>query len=101
MKTLFLLFALSISVLSVSGTSAKLTRILDSGNGQSPETAYQVYNIAEEYQLLQHLNLTPSMQMLSIVDGDYYDIFLIEDQVVYFKIVTKPEATQLLQPAAA
>tara|TARA_B110000037_G_C16903146_1_gene417036 strand:+ start:469 stop:768 length:300 start_codon:yes stop_codon:yes gene_type:complete len=65
--------------------------IQNSGDGKSFKTAYEVYSIDEEYQLLEHLKLNPTMQMLSIIEGEYYDILKIGETKIYFKIILEPK----------
>ena len=59
---------------------------------ENAKTAYEVYSIDEEYQLLEHLKLNPKMQMLSIIDGQYFDILQVGEKQIYFKLISKPKA---------
>ena len=52
-----------------------LDSVLRSGDGNSPETAYKVIAISEEYAVLSHLGLQPGMQALLDVKGKSYDLF--------------------------
>jgi hypothetical protein len=70
----------------------RITDILNTGDGKTAKTAYLVYNIDEEYQLLEHLKLNPKMQMLSIIDGQYFDILKVGETNIYFKLIPKPKA---------
>jgi len=91
MKTLIiaLLLCFSASVIKASFPYERFVNILNSGDGKSAKTAYHVYTIDEEYQLLEALKLNPQMQTLSIIDGQYYDILKVGDKEIYFKLVTK------------
>ncbi len=94
MKTLLIsiLFCLSASFTNASFPPTRIVDILHSGDGKTPNTAYEVYSIEEEYQLLEHLKLNPTMQMLSIIDGQYYDILKVGEKNIYFKLIPKPKA---------
>jgi Domain of unknown function (DUF4919) len=48
--------------------------ILKSGDGKSPETAYHVVTVAEEYSVLRGLGLTKEIQALQNKDGHAYDV---------------------------
>ncbi len=58
---------------------AILDSILDSGDGTSPETAYVVINIIEEYAVLDHFGLRISNQSLLNKDGKVYDLIVGTD----------------------
>lgn len=94
MRTLFIsfLFCLSASFTNASFPPIRITDILNTGDGKTAKTAYVVYNIEEEYQLLEHLKLNPKMQMLSIIDGEYFDILKVGETNIYFKLIPKPKA---------
>ena len=66
---------------------AEIQRIINSGNGQSIKTAYQVYSIDEEYELMRYLNLKPVMQKLYIEDGIFYDALITNTKTIYFKLI--------------
>ena len=53
---------------------AILDSILDSGDGNSPESAYVVINIIEEYAVLDHFGLRLTNQSLLNKDGKVYDL---------------------------
>lgn len=91
MKGFWTLTLMMVLAFCFADQPATINRILNSGDGKSPETAFEVYSITEEYQLIDHLNLTPQVQMLSIIDGQYYDILITKKDRVYFKLVSKPE----------
>ncbi len=55
---------------------AILDSILDSGDGNSPETAYVVINIVEEYAVLDHFGLRLTSQSLLNKDGRVYDVIV-------------------------
>jgi hypothetical protein len=88
MKTLILsiILCLSASITKASFPPERIVDILDSGDGKTAKTAYQVYNVEEEYQLLEYLKLNPKMQMLSIIDGQYYDIIQVGERQIYFQL---------------
>ena len=87
-----LLIFLSLSFSIAKEPPIRVTEIINSGDGKTAKTAYEVYNIDEEYQLLNHLKLNPKMQMLSIIDGQYFDILQVGEIQVYFKLISKPKA---------
>jgi len=94
MKSIFttLLFLISFSVAIAKESPGRVTEILNSGDGKTAKTAYEVYSIDEEYQLLEHLKLNPKMQMLSIIDGQYFDILQVGEKQIYFKLISKSKA---------
>ncbi|OQA14798.1 MAG: hypothetical protein BWY64_03109 [bacterium ADurb.Bin363] len=65
-----------------------LKSILDSGDGKTPETAYQVISIREEYIILTVFGLTYDVQNLIDVKGHSYDMFNLkgEQKEIYFNI---------------
>lgn len=52
-----------------------MASILQSGDGRSFETAYQVISIAEEYAILETLNLRPGAQTLCSHGEQHFDVF--------------------------
>jgi len=97
MKTLILSILLCFSA-TVTIASFPLERILiiqNSGDGKTTKTAYEVYSIEEAYKLLEHLKLEPKMQMLSIIDGKYYDILVVGETNIYFTLISKPKAQRV------
>ena len=60
--------------------NAILRSILDSGDGKSPKTAYQVINTLEEYAVLDYLELEPTTQTLLTPPGESYDLFAAKDK---------------------
>lgn len=95
MKTVILSFLLSLSIGATftSNPPERFLNILNTGDGKTAETAYKVYSISEEYELLKHLNLKPHMQLLAIIDGHLYDILQVGETYVYFKLVSNPRVT--------
>lgn len=93
MKTLIIsiLLLLSASFSNASFPPTRITDILNTGDGKTAKTAYEVYNIEEEYKILEHLKLNPKVQMLSIIDGQYYDILVVGETQIYFKLIPKPK----------
>lgn len=87
--TVFLIFFISLSFSKAKEPPTRITEILNSGDGKSAKTAFVVYSIDEEYQLLEHLKLNPKIQMLAIIDGEYFDIILVGETPIYFKLVSK------------
>jgi len=81
-----LLFLISFSVAIAKEPPGRVTEILNSGDGKSAKTAFQVYTIDEEYMLLDYLRLNPKMQMLSIIDDEYNDILKVGEMYIYFKM---------------
>jgi hypothetical protein len=69
-----------------------LRSIYDSGDGRTPETAYQVIAVREEYSLLNAMGLTPVSQKLVKQGGRTYDLFDVtesggaETRSIYFNI---------------
>lgn len=68
-----------------------LKSIENSGDGKTPETAYIVINVSEEYDLLRYLQMESRGQSLSSIEGHMYDILSIENSEgkkdkVYFNI---------------
>lgn len=59
------------------------------GDGKSPKTAYKVYSIADEYEILALLNKKPTKQTLSLIDGCFYDIFEVDGKNIYFMLLKK------------
>ena len=94
MKTLILsiLLCFSATVTIASFPPERILIIQNTGDGKTAKTAYEVYSIEEEYKLLEHLKLEPKMQMLFIIDGKYYDILVVGETNIYFKLVPKPKA---------
>ena len=91
MKTILLSFLLLVSTIGSANTHEKLARILKSGDGKSPETAYKVYSTSEEYQLLIFLEKTPSSQALKRLDNKLFDVFQVEGEMIWFTIIKKPD----------
>jgi hypothetical protein len=54
--------------------------ILDSGDGKSPETAYTVVTVHEEYVVLQILGLRPAGQSVFSKNGHSYDVLDVKKQ---------------------
>lgn len=72
-----------------------LDSIKSGGDGKSPETAWHVISISEEYALLRALNVRPTGQSLVNDKGHAYDAMKTIDprtntEVVYFFNVDKP-----------
>lgn len=62
-----------------------------SGDGKSPETAYYVLSISEEYRVMNDLGYTASVQSLMNINGQAYDVLSGKDTKgtrveVYFNI---------------
>ncbi|WP_444660158.1 hypothetical protein [Flavobacterium columnare] len=94
MKTLLILL-LSLKVFATPNQDVPkdIIRIMNSGNGRSIETAFEVYTVEEEYKLLRFLKLTPIIQKLDIKDGVFYDSFKIDSRTIYFKVLSKTKKT--------
>jgi hypothetical protein len=65
--------------------------IVDSGDGKSAATAYQVISIPEEYMALWYLGLTREQVELGKLDDRFFDVFTVVDkdgrrQTVYFDV---------------
>jgi uncharacterized phage-associated protein len=65
--------------------------ILKSGTGKSPETAYKVISISEEYMALLYLELSATEQSLIEENGRFYDLITAKDlngktHEIYFDI---------------
>lgn len=78
-----------LSILSTACTDTVVDRIKASGDGKSIETAYKVHTIEEEYMLLTHLKIAPLVQKLTIINGEFYDVFSLNNQSIYFKLLKK------------
>jgi hypothetical protein len=93
MKTLLIstLLVFSAFFANASFPPTRIIEILNSGDGKTAQTAYEVFSIEEEYQLLDYLKSNPSIQMLSIIEGQTFDVFLVNDTNVFFKLVSKPK----------
>ena len=93
MKTLLVstLLVFSASFANASFPPTRIIEILNSGDGKTAQTAFEVYSIEEEYQLFDYLKSNPSLQMLSIIEGQTFDVFLVNDTSVFFKLVSKPK----------
>jgi hypothetical protein len=53
--------------------------IFSSGDGKSPETAFHVYFVEEEYDVLKYLRLSSTVQSLSETKGRSYDVLECRD----------------------
>ncbi|MGB9408591.1 MAG: DUF4919 domain-containing protein [Terracidiphilus sp.] len=66
--------------------------IRDSGDGKSPETAWVVITVHEEYVILRILGFTPAGQSLLNKDGHSYDVMKVKnakdgtEQTFYFNV---------------
>lgn len=65
--------------------------IFDSGDGRTPETAFHVIQIKEEYEILKFMGLSSRMQMLVEEGGHVFDVLTCENRngemiEVYFDI---------------
>lgn len=90
MKSIYIfLFCFSTYLSFGINPPANITRIINSGNGKTIETAYKVNSVDEEYELLRYLNLKPIMQKLYIKNGNFYDAIKTDNKIIYFKVVTK------------
>jgi hypothetical protein len=72
-----------------------LESIKSGGDGKSPDTAWHVISISEEYAVLRSLNLRPAGQSLVNANGHAYDAMKTVDpqsnaEVTYFFNVDKP-----------
>lgn len=82
---------LEIARLKREKAEAILSGILASGDGKTPETAYQVINIKEEYEVLQARKLTREEQSVVKIAGKPFDLLLSRDangkqHKIYFDI---------------
>jgi hypothetical protein len=59
---------------SIAFARGLLSSIVKSGNGKSPETAYHVVTIAEEYNVLRGLRIEKQTQSLINANGHSYDL---------------------------
>ena len=66
-----------------------ILRIINSGDGKTLETAYQVYSLGEEYEFLRYFKLKTIMNSLLVKDGIYYDAVKTNKKTIYFKVITK------------
>jgi hypothetical protein len=79
-----------------------LLRSIETGDGKTPETAFTVITVAEEYSLIQLLGLRPHGQTLIANGGHQYDVLDVanregQSQKLYFQIdrVSAAEAALL------
>lgn len=56
-----------------------ISALLKSGDGRSPETAFQVITVREEYELLRAFNLQALQQRLIVHNNQYYDVLTVRD----------------------
>jgi hypothetical protein len=69
-----------------------INSIRSSGDGKSPETAWVVINVHEEYVMLRVLGFRPSEQSLTHKDGHSYDVMKVKnaedgtEQTFYFNV---------------
>jgi hypothetical protein len=73
--------------------------ILSSGDGKTFETAFHVFRVEDEYDILKSLQLFPSKQALTENNGDMFDYFECKNSngqqfKVYFKITEHFKALQ-------
>ncbi len=87
-KLTFLFITLSL-VMFASKPPFDLTKILQSGDGKSIETAYKVNSVQEEYLVIDYLKLKSIAQKLIIKDGFFIDAIYTKSKTIYFKIIEK------------
>ena len=58
-------------------TPERIAKIMASASGQSPETAYKVNSVSDEYAILRALGLRPVSQSL-VTQGKPYDVIEAE-----------------------
>lgn len=94
MKTIILSFLLSLSACATfaSNPTERILKILNTGDGKTAKTAYKVYSIQEEYDILEYLKLQPQMHILKIIDDQYYDVFIVGYKQVYFQFIPKSKS---------
>jgi len=69
-----------------------LRSIFDSGDGKTPETAYQVIAVREEYSVVNAMGLTPTGQHLVTRDDHRFDAIDVDDKntgearTIYFNV---------------
>jgi hypothetical protein len=69
-----------------------VSSIRNSGDGKSPETAWVVINVHEEYVILRILGFTPGEQSLLHNNGHSYDVMKVKNakdgtgQTFYFNV---------------
>lgn len=89
MREFLLFLMMTISAIAKTNPPEHIIRILNSGNGKSHQTAFEVSTIEEEYQLLQYLQLKPSIQMVVLKEGQYFDVLQVGENQVWFKLIPK------------
>jgi hypothetical protein len=90
MKTILIFsFMLYSLVVPNQDVPKEIIRIMNSGNGRTIETAFEVYTVEEEYKLLRFLKLTPIIQKLDIKNGYFYDAIQTKNNTIYFKIIKR------------
>lgn len=80
-------------------SSGLINSILSSGDGETFDTAFHVFRVEEEYDILKSLQLFPSKQALTENNGDMFDYFECKNSngqqfKVYFKITEHFKALQ-------
>jgi hypothetical protein len=68
-----------------------LESILKGGDGKSPRTAFHVISVAEEYRVMEYLEVELNTQSLINVDGHTFDLMEVKDSIgtkseIYFNI---------------
>lgn len=71
--------------------SGLLYSLLNSGKGDSPDSAFVVINIHEEYAVFKAIGAAPGKQKLEQIDGKFYDRWQVRhprtgEHVLYFNI---------------
>lgn len=84
------------SFLAFSQSKAEnISKILNTGDGLSLQTAYKVESINEEYEILNYLGLKVIMQKLVVKNGAFYDVMSTNGKTIYFKIVTRKKEVKV------
>jgi hypothetical protein len=87
MKNIVLLLLLShLSIGSIA--SEPLKKVLQSGDGKSFQTAFEVQSVDQEFDVLKHLKCSPRLQMLVVKDGNFYDLIQTDSEIINFKITS-------------
>lgn len=59
--------------------SKYIAKIISSGDGKAPDSAYKVGSVDEEYEIIKALGLTPKLQALVVKKKKSYDLLTAFD----------------------
>lgn|GEM_PF-3037422 len=91
-KTLILLLLSNSYCAAETVLPGPLTRVLESGDGLTPRSAYMADGIDEHYLVLEHLGVRPDMHSAEFHDGVVFDVYTSAKHKLYFTQRIKAEA---------